>query len=371
MDAPRTLGHRLEQRRGTLRAALRSVHGALSWVDVAALRLLQDLVDPESYRIGDVTKRLAELEAAEAVYGALDPETFYRAPPKLRHVRADLVRRLGRRGEVIDLTWPSGHVPHATARLEKYRHLTKNDTVHARWFRHERAVATIICVHGYRGGAYALEELLWPVSKLYGLGLDVVLFTLPFHGRRSPRELPGPVLFPSNRDLFLTVEGFGQAIWDLRSLFAWLGGQGSRSIGVAGMSLGGYVAALLATIERRLELVVPYIPLADFAQAFSAHLELRGRRVPQELLDAGQRAMRLCRPLLRTPLVEPERVLVIGAEHDRITGRSHAEQLARHFQAELVLFPGAHMLHVGRRQAFAAMCGLFERLGLVDRGRVH
>jgi pimeloyl-ACP methyl ester carboxylesterase len=368
MNVPRALGHTLEHRVGApLRSALASVRGALSWADVAALRLLQDLVDPESYRVGDVSARLADLEAAEEMYGSLDPETFYRAPPRIRHVRTELVRTLRRRGEVIDLTWPSGHVPHATLRLQKYRHLTKNDTVHARWFRHGRTAPTVICVHGYRGGAYALEELLWPVSRLYRQGLDVVLFTLPFHGRRSPSELPGPVLFPSNRDLFLTVEGFGQAIWDLRGLFAWLGGQGSRTIGVAGMSLGGYVAALLATIEPRLEFVVPYIPLADFAQAFSAHLELRGRQVPKELLEAGQRAMRLCRPLLRAPLVESERVLVVGAEHDLITGRAHAEQLARHFEAELVLFPGAHMLHVGRSQALAAMRGLFERLGIVER----
>jgi len=64
----------------------------------------------------------------------------------------------------------------------------------------------------------------------------VSLFALPFHG---PRGHSFPPAWPQ-QDTRLTIEGFRQAIWDLRTAIRALREAGASHVGVAGMSLGGY-----------------------------------------------------------------------------------------------------------------------------------
>src|SRR6185369_17321605 len=94
------------------------------------------------------------------------------------------------------------------------------------------------------------------------------LFTLPFHGSRVRAGRGAVPEFPGE-DPRLNVEGFRQAVFDLRNLIHFLLGRGHPRVGVIGMSLGGYLAALSASLEPRLDFVVPIIPLsslADFAR---------------------------------------------------------------------------------------------------------
>src|SRR6185503_16524603 len=106
------------------------------------------------------------------------------------------------------------------------------------------------------------------IARLEQAGFDVVLFTLPFHGLRARAGRGAVPEFPGE-DPRLNVEGFRQAMFDLQNLIGWLLAQGHPRVGVLGMSLGGYTAALLATVEARLDFVVPVIPLSslgDFAR---------------------------------------------------------------------------------------------------------
>jgi hypothetical protein len=98
------------------------------------------------------------------------------------------------------------------------------------------------------------------------------------------------------------------------------------------------------------------------------HEALRGVTVPDGLIDAGKRAFTLVRPLARKPVISSDRVMVVGAEGDRITPLSHADSLARHFGAEQVLFRGAHLLQFGRRDAFASIARFLARRGVIVPG---
>jgi pimeloyl-ACP methyl ester carboxylesterase len=175
-------------------------------------------------------------------------------------------------------------------------------------------------------------------------------------------------MFPSGR-IGRTIEGFGQAVWDLRSLLAWLRARGAPMAGVAGMSLGGYTAALAATVEPRLDYGILIIPLGDLTDVAVEHDALRGKLIPPWLAEAGKRALTLVRPLAREPLVPGDRMLIAAAEADRITlSATHARKLAQHFRAPLVTFNGAHLIQIGRRTAFAGMAKLLARRGAI-RGR--
>ena len=330
------------------------VYRASGGVDVALVRATQHLFDRASYRTADLLGRLDAMRACEEIYACVDPDDFYAAPPPIADMQQRPVRAL-EGGRVLDLAWPSRYVAHHPEERGWFRRWQANETVHVRCFTHERPAPAIVLVHGYRGGPFHIEERIWPVSRFYRLGFDVALFTLPFHGLRSPPRWGRSPLFPSNREIARTNEGLGQAIWDLRGLLAWLRARGAPRAGVAGMSLGGYVAALLATVDPSPDFLVPFIPLADFADAFVAHQALRDEPTPPELVAAAHRSLALCRPLARPPMVPGARILVIAGERDRITGLAHARSLAAHFRAPLVTFPGAHVLQVGRRRALRSM----------------
>ena len=268
-------------------------------------------------------------------------------------------------GEVVDLAWPSTYEPALPAIRAQYLAYEANRRACARLFRHEpgRARNTIVLVHGYRSGSFFVEERAFAARWLYKLGLDVVLFTLPFHALRgNQRTPPWPSANPARSN-----EGFGQAIHDLRALVKYLE---PPKLAMAGMSLGGYTTALYATVEA-LDLACPMIPVASFPDLYWHHGEGRPERLRAEregiTLAMMQQAMAIHTPLLRAPKIAGERVLVVAAEGDRIAPPEHAERLAAHFGAELLRFAGGHVLQVGRRDAFAALARKLAAAGLIER----
>ncbi len=349
--------------------------------DVAVVRLAQEIAKRAApSRHQDVAERKVYLERVATDYAAVDRDAFYAEPPALEQMHEIRVRDLpadgrSRRGEVVDLSWQSGWRCVRDDQRGRFARWRENDTAHVRMFRHARregdgvARPTVICVHGYRAGTFTFEERAWGASWLYGLGLDVALFTLPFHALRAPANRKTTPLFPT-ADVARTNEAFGQSMWDLRRLSAWLRGRGASHVGAMGMSLGGYTVSLLATVDPTMDFIVPFIPLADLTDVVVEHEALRGTVVPEGLIDAGKCALELVRPLSRKPLVSSDKVLVIGAEGDRITKRSHAESLAAHFSCELVVFPGAHLLQFGRREGFSAIARFLSQRSLIaERGR--
>jgi pimeloyl-ACP methyl ester carboxylesterase len=328
--------------------------------DVAVVRVAQELAKRATKRVQGVDERRAYLESVAETYGKLDPEQFFAEPPAPKEVHEHRVRVLDD-GDVVDLSFASDWKCHSPEQAQRFARWRENSNVHVRLFRHRKPGSpAVICIHGYRAGTFKFEERAWAASWLHRLGLDVALFTLPFHALRAPNHRKNTPLFPT-ADVGRTNEAFGQAMWDLRRLSKLLRARGAPKLGVMGMSLGGYTTSLFATVERDLEFAVPFIPLADLTDVVVDHEALRGVSVPDDLVEAGKRALSLVRPLARKPTISSDRVLVASAEGDRITKSSHAEALAEHFGAELVTFPGAHLLQFGRRDAFAAIARFLAR----------
>jgi dienelactone hydrolase len=329
---------------------------------------------------------------------ALLPRPLPIAPQVVR------VRAYGKTGEVLDLHWPSAFEPlwSTTALLanidqlsaeervtlgwtadssngsvavarglgldqsaelrEKYLRASANQTARARWFRHAgTGHPCVVLIHGYMTGTYAIEERMWPVKRLFQSGLDVVMTVLPFHGaRRSEARGYWPPAFPSSDPRF-TIEGFRQMVLDHRALFDYLLQGRVSSLGVMGMSLGGYGAALLATLESSLQFAVLFVPLAAIEEFAHRHGRMVGSDADQAAQrDALRRAQRPISPFARPSLVPGERVIVVAGEADQVTGLVDAKRLADHFGAELSLFHGGHLLHAGREQAFAPVWRLLR-----------
>jgi pimeloyl-ACP methyl ester carboxylesterase len=269
-------------------------------------------------------ERMRALAAIRDAYGApaiwTSPDAFF-APPEPIHPELRRVREMRGGIEVLDASWPSRFEPYLAELRNKYLAYDENRTAHARLFVGASPRPAIVLIHGYLAGQWSVEERAWPIRWLlerYDLAIAVLLF-------------------------------------DLRSLVRFLRARGAPSVGVMGMSLGGYTTSLLATVERDLAFAVPIIPLASLADFALEQGRLGTGDAARAQHAALEEANRIVSPFARPSLVPKDRVLIVAAAADHITPPAHAERLARHFDARLVRFEGGHLLQFGRGDAFRAV----------------
>jgi hypothetical protein len=333
---------------------------AAAAVDLMATRA----VTAHAHRTGQArprphADRVRLLERLEARFRDAPLHEFF-AEPRVITPGARLVRQRRRGGTVTDLSWHSDFSLLDPEVVERYGSARENALSVARRFQRGPGRPAVILIHGYMAGPFAFEERIWPLAELDAAGFDVVLFTLPFHGARARAGHGAVPEFPGE-DPRLNVEGFRQALFDVQNLIGWLLADGHPRVGVLGMSLGGYTAALLAGVEARLDFVVPVIPLSslgDFARE-------QGSLSPVPEEAAAQHALlesiyRRVSPLSRPSLVPPERCLVIAAKADRVTPAAHARRLSVHLRAPLQSFYGGHLLQLGRAEAFERVIELMS-----------
>lgn len=295
-------------------------------------------------------RRLELLAEIQREYGApeliADPDVFFPPPAPIRPALA----RVG--PGIEDASWESGFTPWLASTRERYLANRRNHTAHARlWFGDGAGGRpAVVLIHGYGAGQWRIESRIWPLRALTRQGFDVAIALLPRHALRAAPDQGSPPPFPGS-DPRLNNEGFRQAIHDLRGLIAWLRARGAPSVGVMGMSLGGYTTALLATIEP-LDFAVPVIPLGSMTQFSRDHGRIGTGAQADEQFAALKAATRVVSPTARPSRVPPGRMRILAAEADRITPLHHAELLAAHFRAPLTRCRGGHILQVGLGDGF-------------------
>jgi len=303
----------------------------------------------------DDAQLLSRAERAVADYGHLALGDYFSEPCAIEPV----VTHNGR-ADHATVSWPSSHQPLCQKVGADYKCHTPNHQAVVRLFTRERPRPIAILVHGYMGGSFAVEQRIWPMARLDAWGFDVALFTLPFHGvRAATGAVP---LFPQS-DIGFNLEGFRQSVGDLRDLVHWLRRRGHAQVGVMGMSLGGYVAALTATLEPELDFLIPVVPLAclvDFAREQGRFP--RGAANAHVYEKALKRVYRLVSPLSRPSQIAPDRVLVLAGKFDRITPPRHARSLAHHFSAPLEAWGGGHLLQFGRAKSLQRVGTLLRQI---------
>jgi pimeloyl-ACP methyl ester carboxylesterase len=256
---------------------------------------------------------------------------------------------------VEDLRFPATHAPHRDTARRMLRRHPENATAHVRHLRHDApGHPALVWLHGWGMGQPRLEAAVCRARWLYRRGLDVYLYVLPYHGPRRPAGTHLPVtVFPS-ADITRTNEGFLQAAWEVRALLARHRHLAGARGGVMGLSLGGYLAAVLASVAPELAFAIALAPVADVAALMWSNGEGTAERRRDEA--AGVTFDRLCRsmavhaPLARAPAVPPDRLLLVGALGDRLIPPEHTRALWRHWgRPALHWFPGSHLVHFGRR----------------------
>jgi len=294
-------------------------------------------------------------------------EHFFAESPRISPVE-DVRVTLKDGSRVIDVAWPSDYRTFLPEVQEEYDRYVENRTATARIVAHPEPRPVAILIHGYLGGMHRAERRVWPMSFWRRLGMDVVLFVLPFHGRRAERRFGTKPPFPG-ADPRMTNEGFRQAMRDFQGLVGWLTARGHSKVGVMGMSLGGFSTALAATLEPRLAFAIPIIPLASIAATARQNGHL-GTTPDEE--EAEYRALdavyRVTSPLSRPPAIPARQMMIVAGEADQITPIVHAQNLAAHFHCRLETMPGGHLIQFGRGERFRSIGRFLSDLGVVRRG---
>jgi pimeloyl-ACP methyl ester carboxylesterase len=360
---------------------LQTVGGVVDTAEVPAGPRL-DLATRAIVAVSATTDLAARTVAASVVAGAALPWAmsrraadeqrqlgFYRELADLADAAATFPRpprgipvtagRKGRKeldgGRVQMLRFDSPFVAANPELRKAYAKHTRNASAWAQHWRHDDGVRPTLCVvHGFFASPFWLNSALFSLPWYYEHGYDVLLYVMPFHGpRQHPlRPVNGSGLFAHGIAHF--NEAIAQAICDLRVLVDHLEESGVPAIGLTGLSLGGYVSALLATVEERLRVVIANAPVVDIGalarQWFPASLLVAGASRMHGIPIADlERALRVHSPLNYQPVVPKQRRMIIGGLGDRLAPPDQARALWEHWgRPRLHWYPGNHMLHVRR-----------------------
>lgn len=342
-----------------------AAHALLDEVLVAGFRMVRRLPEPEVFERVE-----REVAAALELYernGWLDnPESFFAPPPPLSEVTVRQVNDGERSHERI--SFDSGYAPYpGEPGAERWLSYAANQREYALVLRHDEPRPWLVCVHGSEMGRAAIDLRLFRAWHLHeDLGLNVVLPVLPLHGPRG-RGRPKGAAFPGE-NLVDNVHATAQAVWDIRRLLSWIRSQEPDSpIGLNSMSLGAYIASLVASLEDGLTCAILGVPLIDLVQLFGYHAGFADDDPRQRLLTLAEPIGQMLSPLSLAPRVPPQgRFVYAGIADQVVHPRAHALRLWEHWGR-----PGVFWYHGGHTGFFrSAPVQQFVEDALVQSGLV-
>ena len=319
--------------------------GALADESVLSIgRILHRPMAREEYRrIQDEAPEALELYSRR---GWLEnPVSYFPDPPPAepRITRTRLIGGLGFERFQFDSGYdPDPEDPGRTRWLARIA----NRTAHAWVLRHRSSRPWLICLHGAGMGFPRTDLFAFQAARLHHtLGLNLAFPVMPLHGPRREGIVPMPG-FPNDR-LLDTVHGVAQAVWDTRRLMSWIRSNDHKVVGIVGVSLGGYVSAVTAGIDRELSCVIAGVPVADFAELAERHAPPVFRQLPDFAALTGQARVlhRVISPLALPSRVPHDRLFIFAGLGDRLVHpRRQVRTLWEHWEQPAIhWFEGSHV----------------------------
>ncbi|ART70829.1 alpha/beta hydrolase [Mycobacterium dioxanotrophicus] len=332
-------------------------HIALDEAVLAVMRRRQ----PRRSSTAAAERTAADMAAAATLFAERGwlamPATYHRAPPPLLDSEVRSRRTHARPWGHETMTFASGFRPRAIEPgATLWPENDRNDTVSVRVLRREESRAPwVICLHGFGMGASRFDlAVLWASYLHSKLGFNVALPVSPLHGtRRAPSD--GELL---SLDLTAMLHGITQSVWDVRRLVSWIRGNTDAPVGVYGVSLGGFLATLLAGLEP-LDAVAAALPFTDVLGLLQHHGPPSDYR---EVIGsaAARDTFRVTSPLELPPVIAPERLSLFAARADRLIPIEQSRALAQAWRGGHVQWFNAG--HVGFTWSRAARGVLAARM---------
>jgi hypothetical protein len=282
-----------------------------------------------------------------------DPIAYLGEPPALRWPDTrDVWTSAGR---LLRLSFVSGWEPRREEPgATRWRAVGANQRASAHVLEHPDPFGRpwVVLIHGTGMGYPEADVRALGATHLFrDLGCNVVMPILPMHGPRRPRR-GSQISFPG-LDVLDDVHGLAQSAWDVRRVISWIRTTREPSaIAVAGISLGGYVAALVAGTEAPLACVVCMVPATDFPKLLRRHVR-RSLRESSEFQEYHERSQVLhgaVSPLRLEPETPVSRRFIIAGTADRLIDPvEQVGPLWRHWgEPAIHWIPQGHVGHLVR-----------------------
>lgn len=334
-------------------------------VVLLGLRARRPLSDPESFqRIHEEVVAALDFYGSRGWLGA--PARFLSAPTPLGDVEVTPVRR--RNHTYARLRWESDYHPlPGEPGGDRWSTYTANRRGYALMLRHPEPRPWLVCVHGTEMGRAALDLALFRAWHLHeDLGLNVVLPVLPMHGPRA-RGLPKGAVFPGE-DVLDDIHATAHAVWDIRALLGWIRAeQPDAAVGLYGLSLGGFIAALVASLDPGLTCAVLGVPVANLIDLLSRHSGLTRDDPRRRTILLASPLGRMISPLSLTPLVPMSgRFIYAGLADQVVHPREQVARLWEHWgRPNIEWYHGGHTGFFQSRPVQQFLTDALTRSGLV------
>lgn len=277
----------------------RILHGGMDAVMCAMMNTAQWRLRSHAVTLDRLESYLGECEAHA-------PLSYYATPDEDPSLRAPDWRRDGNM-----LSWIS---PRPCDFVE-------NNTARARLFESGKpsGAPTLILMHALMSASDLGYRRI--AARFNGRGWNVLFPHLPYHYSRRPHGYGNGALAVTS-DLVRNAETLRQCVTELRQLIGWARRRGSRRVAILATSYGAWTAALALTLEET-DFAVLLQPVADVRHAtfgspasrtMAALLKRNG--IHPGMID---RHSHLSTPGGLRPLTRPDRILIIGGRHDRLS----------------------------------------------------
>jgi hypothetical protein len=216
---------------------------------------------------------------------------------------------------------------------------TENNVVHGRLYRctqrwQERPV--IILLDGSPAIGYHTAFPL--IARRFNrAGFNVALLVAPYYLNRRPRR-------PTEEDCLEFARAMAQSIAEIRALVGWLLGEGCPSVGLLGISFGGWLAGLVACSEPRITAAVMTVP--GVCMRYRQPVVWRRVRKAFEALRPAHESMDTTRLnlTLSMPVIPKENILLIVGTYDLFArGQPYEDLWQKWQQPEIWRLPHGHV----------------------------
>lgn len=208
-----------------------------------------------------------------------------------------------------------------------------NDTLKGEVFFNENDIdqPNVIFVHGWRMDSYNRIKKIFHNRIMNDLGWNMYYYSLPYHFEREPENslYNGELMISANIDR--TIESSRQAVVDLRALIHWIKANKKGPVIIMGVSLGGWVTNLIATLESQIDVVVSIFYANRLS--YSIWNTIPGKFIRGELEQNGVTYEDLVKywditdPSQALPKVNKDNILLISAKHDQYIDLKDADSL--------------------------------------------
>ncbi|KMY52548.1 hypothetical protein AC623_20650 [Bacillus sp. FJAT-27231] len=178
----------------------------------------------------------------------------------------------------------------------------------------------VIFVHGWRMESNDRVKKIFH-QHMMNSGWNMYYFTLPYHFQRKPEKSLYSGEYMISADIERTIQSTKQAVVDLRALIQWIKTGNGNPIILIGVSLGGFITNLTATLEPEIDILASIFYANRLS--YSIWNTNPGKFIKADLEKHGvsyedlKRYWQITEPSQAIPKMKKDNILLISGRYDQ------------------------------------------------------